>query len=121
MMAAYIPEKGDIVHLQFDPSTGGEMQGKHYALVLSPKSFNRATGLIFACHVSQGSGGVARSSGMLSTLQGSGTHTLGNVHCHQLKSLDWKIRQAAFKEKVPDFVLQDVLARVESVLFDEND
>lgn len=119
-MAAYIPEKGDIIHLQFDPSAGTKMQGKHDALVLSPKAFNRATGLVFACPISQGSGGAARSGGMLSTLQGAGTHTQGNIHCHQLKSLDWQIRQAAFKEKVPDFVLQDVLARLESVLFDEN-
>ncbi len=114
---AYIPEKGDIIHLQFDPATGTEMQGKHYALVVSPKSFNRITGLVYACPISQGSGGAARSSGMLSTLQGTGTDTQGNVHCHQMKSLDWRIRQAKFKETVPDFVLQDVLARVEAILF----
>lgn len=116
---AYIPQKGDIIHLQFDPSAGTEMQGKHYALVLSPKAFNQQTGLVFACPISQGSGGAARNMGMLSTLQGTGTDTQGNIHCHQLKSMDWRIRQAQFKEKVPDFVLQDVLARVEAVLFDE--
>ena len=37
----YIPEKGDIVHLQFDPASGHEMKGEHYALVLSPKYFNK--------------------------------------------------------------------------------
>lgn len=111
----YIPDKGDIVHLQFDPATGHEMKGNHYALVLSPKPFNKATGLIYACPVSQGKANTAR--GMLSTLLGAGTHIQGNIHCHQLKSLDWKIRKAAFKERVPDYVLDDVLARIEAILF----
>ena len=59
----YIPEKGDIFHLSFDPATGSEMKGGHYAL-------------------------------------------------------DWKIRRATFKETVPDYVLDDVLARIGAVLFD---
>ena len=111
----YIPDKGDIVHLQFDPASGQEMKGNHYALVLSPKAFNKLTGLIYACPISQGKASAAR--GMLATLLGAGTHTQGNIHCHQLKSLDWKIRKAAFKERVPDFVRDDVLARIEAVLF----
>ena len=114
----YIPEKGDIFHLSFDPAAGSEMQGGHYALALSPKAFNRAAGLVFACPISQGGAAQARSSGMISTLSGAGTHTQGNVHCHQLKSLDWKIRRATFKETVPDYVLDDVLARIGAVLFD---
>lgn len=55
---------------------------------------------------------------MISTLLGAGTETQGNVHCHQLKSLDWQIRKASFKETVPDYVLDDVLARIGAVLFD---
>ena len=112
----YIPERGDIFHLDFDPAAGTEMKGGHFALALSPKSFNRATGLVFSCPISQGTAAAARSSGMISTLSGAGTETQGNVHCHQLKSLDWKIRRASFREKVPDFVLEDVLARIGAVL-----
>ena len=69
----YIPEKGDIIHLRFDPASGKEMKGDHFALVISPKAFNKATGLVFACPISQGNAVAAR--GMLSTLLGSGTHT----------------------------------------------
>ena len=50
----YIPERGDIFHLDFDPAAGTEMKGGHFALALSPKSFNRATGLVFSCPISQG-------------------------------------------------------------------
>ena len=114
----YIPDRGDIFHLAFDPAAGSEMKGDHYALALSPKAFNRATGLVFACPISQDGAMQAGSSGMVSTLMGTGTDTQGNIHCHQLKSLDWKIRRATFKETVPDYVLDDVLARIGAVLFD---
>ena len=115
----YIPERGDIFYIEFDPSAGHEMKGGHYALAVSPQAFNRATGLVFACPISQGNAHLARGMSMLSTLHGAGTHTQGNIHCHQLKSLDWPTRQAKFKERVPDFVLQDVLARLSAVLFNE--
>ena len=37
---AYVPARGDIVRLEFDPASGREMKGPHYALVLSGKLFN---------------------------------------------------------------------------------
>ncbi len=113
----YIPKKGDIIHLQFDPASGTEMKGKHYALVVSSQLFNKQ-GLAFVCPISQGKVNQARSFGTVVTLMGSGTHTQGAVHCHQLKSLDWKIRQAQFKESVPSFIIDDVLLRIDAILSD---
>ncbi|MDP8159561.1 type II toxin-antitoxin system PemK/MazF family toxin [Pasteurella atlantica] len=113
----YIPKKGDIIHLQFDPASGSEMKGEHYALVVSSQLFNKQ-GLAFVCPISQGKVNQARSFGTVVTLMGSGTHTQGSVHCHQLKSLDWKSRQAKFKESVPDFIIDDVLLRIEAILSD---
>ncbi|WP_386687050.1 type II toxin-antitoxin system PemK/MazF family toxin [Lonepinella sp. MS14437] len=46
-----IPKRGDIIHLQFDPATGREMQGKHYALVISGSSnptYHSSHNIIFA-------------------------------------------------------------------------
>lgn len=113
---AFIPDRGDIVHLQFDPASGVEMRGPHFALVISAQSFNRR-GLAMVCPISQGAAAAARSFGTVVTLSGAGTDTQGAVHCHQLKALDWSARQAKRKESVPDFVLQDVMARVEAILF----
>ncbi|MGX2957017.1 type II toxin-antitoxin system PemK/MazF family toxin [Ursidibacter arcticus] len=109
----YIPARGDIIHLQFDPASGKEMKGEHFALVVSSKLFNER-GLAFVCPISQGV--HSRSFGTVVTLMGSGLHTQGAVHCHQLKSLDWKARQAKHKEKVPDFILEDILLRIEAIL-----
>ncbi|WP_370264186.1 type II toxin-antitoxin system PemK/MazF family toxin [Limnobacter sp.] len=113
---AYVPSRGDIVHLQFDPATGQEMKGPHYALVVSGKPFNQL-GLAMMCPISQGVAASQRSFGTVVTLMGSGTHTQGAVHCHQLKALDWRARKASKKEGVPQWVVDDVQARLEAILF----
>ena len=114
---AWLPNRGDIVHLEFDPSSGQEMKGPHFGLVLSAKAFNQQ-GLAMICPISQGTAAAARSYGTVVSLMGAGTDTLGAIHCHQLKSLDWRVRKVRFKEAVPQSVLDEVLARVEAILFD---
>ena len=113
---AYVPDRGDIVHLNFDPASGEEMKGLHFGLVVSPKLFN-SRGLAMICPISQGAAAIARTHGTVVTLMGCGTDTQGAVHCHQLKSLDWRIRQAKFKEKVPQEINDEVAARLDSILF----
>lgn len=49
---------------------------------------------------------------------GSCTETQGGVHCHQLKSLDWRVRKAEFKEVTPDFIMEEVAGKLEAILFD---
>ncbi len=114
---AYVPHRGDIVHLEFDPSSGREMKGPHFALVLSGKLFN-SQGLAMVCPISQGAAASARTYGTVVSLMGLGRDTQGTVHCHQLKSLDWRQRKASFKETVPSPLIDEVSARVEAILFD---
>ncbi len=113
---SYVPNRGDIVHLQFDPASGREMNGPHFGLVISSKEFNKQ-GLAVVCPISQGSAQVARTYGTVVTLMGAGTDTSGAVHCHQLKSLDWQQRKAKFKESVPEYIVNEVSARIEAILF----
>ena len=114
---AYLPKRGDIIHLTFDPSSGKEMLGKHNGLVISGKIFNNS-GLAMICPISQGAATNARSVGTVVTLMGSGTETQGAVHCHQLKSLDWRVRKSEFKEIAPDFIMAEVNGKLEAILFD---
>ena len=113
----YIPQRGDIVYLEFDPASGREMKGPHFGLVLSGKVFNQQ-GLAMICPISQGTAAAARTYGTIVTLMGAGTDTLGAVHCHQLKSLDWRARKVRLKEKLPQTILDEVLSRVEAILFE---
>jgi len=49
--AAYVPERGDLVWLQFNPQAGHEQAGHRPALVVSPRSYNRRVGLALFCPV----------------------------------------------------------------------
>ncbi|MEN9373051.1 MAG: hypothetical protein RIR79_603 [Pseudomonadota bacterium] len=112
---AYIPNRGDIVHLEFDPASGREMKGAHFCLVLSGKLFN-SQGLAMVCPISQGAANASRTYGTVVTLMGMGLDTQGAVHCHQVKTLDWRERKAKFKETVPQSLIDEVSARIEAIL-----
>jgi len=114
-----IPERGDILHLQFDPASGKEMKGNHFCLVVSPRSFNQQFRLALVCPISGGAAEVARNSGFLISLLGFGLRTDGSVHVHQIKSLDWAARKASFVEKVPDVIIRQVLDCLAAVLEDD--
>ncbi len=49
MAGRYIPKQGEVVWLDFNPQTGHEQAGRRPALVLSPLAYNRKTGLMLCC------------------------------------------------------------------------
>ena len=109
------PDRGDILHLAFDPASGREMKGDHFCLVVSPKAFNARFKLAMVCPISGGVAESARSAGFLVSLMGQGLRTDGQVHAHQVKSLDWASRQASLVERAPAVVVDEVLACLQSV------
>jgi mRNA interferase ChpB len=110
------PDRGDILHLAFDPASGREMKGNHFCLVVSPRAFNDRFKLAMVCPVSGGAAEAARSAGFLVSLMGHGLRTDGQIHAHQIKSLDWASRQATLVERVPEQLVQEVLECLRSVL-----
>ena len=112
--AAYVPRRGDIIRLDFDPSAGHEQQGTRPALVLSPEAFNRF-GMALACPVTHGVG-FARGRAWTVPLSGAGLATDGVVLCNQVRTADWQARRAQFIEAVPAELIADVLARVATLV-----
>ena len=110
------PERGDILHLTFDPASGHEMKGPHFCLVMSPRAFNARIKLAMVCPISGGPAEAARSAGFLVSLMGLGLRTDGQVHAHQIKSLDWAARKAKLVERAPDSLVQEVLSCLQTVL-----
>lgn len=111
---AYVPQRGDVVRLDFDPSAGHEQQGTRPALVLSPVEFNRF-GLALACPVTRG-GAFARGHAWTVPLSGVGLLTDGVVLCNQARTVDWQERRAQYIEAVPSELIADVLARVATLI-----
>lgn len=103
-------ERGDVWHVDLNPTKGREQANPRYVLVLTPKAFN-ALGLAVVAPITQG-GGFARDRGFAVSLSGAGTNASGVVLCNQQRALDLRARGARFSERVPDFVMDEVLARV---------
>ena len=110
------PQRGDILHLAFDPASGTEMKGDHFCLVVSPVAFNKRFKLAWVCPISGGLATAARDSGFLISLAGCGTRTDGQVHAHQVKALDWAARKAKRIEAAPDYLVQQVLDCMAAVI-----
>ena len=107
-------ERGDIYYVNLDPASGGEQRGQRPVIVISKSEFNRL-GVALVCPITQG-GVSARIAGWAVAMSGAGTETQGVVRCHQLRTLDLKARAAKRKEKVPDFIIAEVLARVQTII-----
>jgi len=110
--SAYLPKRGDIIRLEFEPSAGHDQQGTRPALVLSPEAFNKF-GMALACPVMRG-GGFAR--GQAWTVALAGLTTNGVVLCNQVRTVDWRARRGVFVEAAPADLVADVLARVATLI-----
>lgn len=111
MPGRYVPARGDIVWLEFDPQTGHEQRGRRPALVVSPQAYNGRVGLTLVCPVTSQVKGYPFEV----ALPTSGK-VLGVVLADQLKSLDWTARHAQRIEVAPPEVVEDVLAKILTLL-----
>ena len=109
-----MPERGDIFHLDLNPTLGREQRGRRYVLALSVEEFNRL-GLCLIAPITQG-GTFDRLQGFAVPLSGTGTATQGIVMCAQLRVVAFKERGARFVERVPAYLIDDVLARARTLL-----
>ena len=105
-MAGYIPKGGDIIWLNFNPQAGHEQAGKRPALVLSPEEYNRKTDLLIACPI------TSTVKGYPFEVPLTGKKINGVVLSDQVKSLDWKVRKAAFVEKATPPLMKSVRAKL---------
>lgn len=107
MGAARVPERGDVVWLEFNPQAGSEQAGHRPALVISPRSYNRRVGLALVCPI------TSRVKGYPFEVElPEGLEARGAILCDQIKSLDWRARHATRLGSVPDMIMQEVTARI---------
>lgn len=113
-MTTYVPERGDIMHVDLNPSVGQEQRGKRYVFVISPSTFNQL-GLALVAPITLG-GNQSRNVGFAVSLSVSGLRTQGVVQSEQLRTIDYRVRSAAFIERAPRQVVDEVLARAETLV-----
>lgn len=103
----YIPKKGDIVWIDFDPSAGKEIQKRRPGLVVSRYDFNRKTMFAVICPITS----TVKNFPTRYTLPDE-IDIKGQVLISQLKSLDFKERKLKPVDHIP---LKD-MARIDQII-----
>lgn len=107
----YVPDRGHIVWLQFDPQAGHEQAGRRPALVISPKLYNGKVGLALMCPITSRAKGYPFEVALPANVNVSGV-----ILADQVKSLDWRARKAQFECEVPAGVVLEVLEKIRALL-----
>lgn len=107
----YVPDRGDIVWLQFNPQSGHEQTGHRPALVLSPASYNRVSGLMLCCPMTSHKKGYP-----FEVVVSDDTYQTSVVLADQVKSLDWKTRQAVKKGTASSNMVMETLSKLQTLL-----
>ncbi len=107
----YVPDRGDFVWITLSPISRHEQVGRRPAVVVSPKSYNRKTGLCVLCPAMRQAKGyafevaIAGSDGISSV-----------VLSDHLRNVDWKAGNAQLIHRVTEAELNDVVSRIEALL-----
>ena len=105
------PERGDLIWLDCTPQSGHGQAGRRPALVLSPSAYNAKVGLALICPITSKVKGYP-----FEVLLPAGGPVEGVVLADQLRSLDWRSRQAEVLGKAPITVVERVLQLIGALL-----
>lgn len=106
MVTRYAPKRGDIIWIDFDPSHGHEQSGRRPAIVISASEYNQKTGLAVACPV------TSKTKHYTHEVIFKGEKTSGVILVDQIRNIDWEFRGATFIESVLDVTLDEVEAKL---------
>lgn len=107
----YVPDRGDIVWLTFNPQAGHEQAGRRPAVVLSPASYNGKVGLGLFCPVTSQVKGYPFEVAVPPRLK-----ITGAVLADQVRSLDWRARHAELIGRLPAAVVAEVVKKAATLL-----
>ncbi len=102
----YIPERGDIVWLNFNPQAGHEQKGKRPAIVISPKEYNEKVGLALFCPI------TSKIKGYPFEVRIETERINGVVLSDQIKSLDWKTREIEYITKDAQEKIEEIIDKI---------
>jgi mRNA interferase MazF len=89
------------------PQSGHEQSGRRPALTLSPASYNRKVGLAIFCPITNQVKGYP-----FEVLIPKGSKSSGAILSDQVKSLDWKARNASKICRISGDVIEEVLEKI---------
>jgi len=112
MVEKYIPERGDIVWLNFNPGSGHGHKGKRPAVVISPKGYNEKVGAGLFCPITS----KIKNYPFEVTIEND--KISGVVLADQVKSLDWKTREIEFIAQATSEKVNEIIDKISVLLFE---
>ena len=108
---SYVPQRGDVVWLTLNPQTGHEQAGRRPVLVLSPETYNGKVGLAIFCPLTN------QIKGYPFDVIVPPCHGIsGAVLADQVKSLDWRARDAELICSLSNRTVTEVLQKLGTLL-----
>ena len=109
---AYIPDAGDLIWTDFDPTLGREQGGRRPALVISSAEFTRNTGLTIVCPITSRIRPFPTS-----VVLPSGLGVAGEVLVSHVRSIDTQARPIRYTgSAVPVDTAQLVRAKLNTLV-----
>ena len=87
----WVPSRGEIIWIDFNPQIGREMRDMHPMLVISPQPFNHTTSIVIGLPMTTAA--YNDTNPFAVKFQGE-CGTISYVLTHQPKSFDWRLRRA---------------------------
>jgi mRNA interferase MazF len=107
----YIPDRGDIVWLDFNPQPGHEQYGRRPALVITSRKYNSKSNLAIFCPITNRGKNypfevrIPEESGVS-----------GLILSDQIKNLDWNARNIEFICQLPKNALEETLSKINALI-----
>jgi len=106
-LPGYVPRRGDVVWLTFNPQAGHEQAGRRPAVVLSPLAYNAKVGLALLCPITSQVKGYPFEVSIPDGLPVNGV-----ILADQVKSLDWHARDVEFICALPAAATGEILQKI---------
>lgn len=110
----YLPHKGDIVTIDFNPSSGSEIHKRRPALVISNSQYSSLTRLAVVCLITHAPNNRLRQTGLFVEVKND--HVDGVVNPLQFHTFDYQTRSMRYLTKIDNIALGQVLQVVRDVI-----
>ena len=107
----YIPKRGDVVWVDFNPTIGHEQAGLRPALVLSAQHYHEVSSLMVVCPITSSSKGY-----LFEVSIPAGAPVTGVVLADHVRSMDWRRRKTSYIGRMPTDVVNTVRQAVRLLL-----
>ena len=110
---SYVPNRGDIIWIDFRPTRGHEQSGWRPALVLTHRRYNQQTKLAIVCPL------TLESKGYLAEVPVMVNNKMAVVLSNQIRNVDWQHRGVKFIAKADHIVLFKVQENIRVLLHED--